>query len=242
MDLRRSRFQRGLPPREGVAERLELHEAWEEVKAKVPSTSGEGPGVRGKNQGDHGDRDGTPRAGRRGFRQSNLYGASCTGINLEFFEYVAYPARNDYLGGWYPPGHPVRSTEYLVHPKLEGKRPAIFADAYEVSSADELYWPVGRSGIEFRRPLDGPEPGVEVGLVTWTPNFSHFEVSTDGKTWSAVEGSSFPWRLTAEKNTLAVRSVNLAGLRGEENRSIIRVTKRKEEEATGNHELHKSHE
>ena len=47
-------------------------------------------------------------------RASNLYGASYTGLNLEFFANVFYATRNDYLSASYPRAHPHRVRQYLL--------------------------------------------------------------------------------------------------------------------------------
>jgi hypothetical protein len=48
---------------------------------------------------------------------------------------------------------------------------------------------------------------------TYTPNFSHFEVSADGTEWRKAS-ERYTWFLRSGKNTLQVRAVNKSGVKG----------------------------
>jgi hypothetical protein len=199
---------------------LELQEVWQSLKAQ------EAPGsslstiheqLRKK-------KDGIPNAtsvelvilGTAGapLRATNLFQSSCTGMNLEFFEYIAYPVRNDYLSHDYPFGHPARWKQYVLRTAPTGPWPAVCPDAYEPQGSDTLYWPVGRSWLI-------PDEAATTGdastwnLFTATPNFTHFEVRRDKGDWNRVDGHTLSWPLKTGANDLEVRSVNLGGLRGE---------------------------
>ena len=99
----------------------------------------------------------------------------------------------------------------------------MYADAYDVTSIEDVYWPVGRCAIRLRPSRDTNEPILNADLATWTPNFTGFEAEFGDRGWAAVKGNSLRWPLHAGHNALAVRSVNAGGLRGEVRRVEIEV-------------------
>ena len=55
---------------------------------------------------------------------------------------------------------------------------------------------------------------------TYTPNFSHFEVSADDTEWKKT-GEKWTWFLRSGKNTLRVRSVNKLGVKGKPSSVVL---------------------
>jgi hypothetical protein len=145
-------------------------------------------------------------------RASNLRGASWTGMNLEFFEYITYPNRNDFLSHHYPFGHPARWQQSFVRAAQQDPWPVICADCYESSAPDSLYWPAGRTNL---RPNRGEGNCVVWDIFTWTPNFDHLEFRLDEQAWQRLDAACLKQPLREGRNALEIRSVNRVGLRGE---------------------------
>lgn len=148
-------------------------------------------------------------------RRTNMYGQSPTGMNLEFFEYVLYQIRNDYLSASYPPGHPTRTTEYYLDLKSQLAPPAVAPEAKRIANYDDLYWSVGRTGIGAMSICGEESPTIEIQLSTWTPNFQCFEYRLDQSEWTRNSNSRISFACPDGIHSLEARSVNLAGLRGE---------------------------
>ncbi|MHB9029053.1 MAG: hypothetical protein ACYC9O_09805 [Candidatus Latescibacterota bacterium] len=55
---------------------------------------------------------------------------------------------------------------------------------------------------------------------TYTPNFSHFEVSADGTGWRKAD-ERYTWFLRSGKNTLQVRAVNKSGVKGKSSSAAL---------------------
>jgi hypothetical protein len=55
---------------------------------------------------------------------------------------------------------------------------------------------------------------------TYTPNFSHFEVSADGTEWRKSD-ERYTWFLRSGKNTLQVRAVNKRGVKGKPSAVVL---------------------
>ena len=147
-------------------------------------------------------------------RASNLYGGSATDLNLEYFEYVLYHTRNDYLSAYYPPAHRKANLQFVLQNPRRTSPPPVCPDGYLIDRLDDLYFPVGRTSLALVESAGAP-PGVVVELGAWTPNFDRFEFRLDQGEWQAHRAPRLEWPLHAGVNTLEVRSVNSAGLRGE---------------------------
>ena len=157
-------------------------------------------------------------------RDSNMYSASPTGINLEFYQYVIFRVRNDYLSAKYPVGHPVRTREYVLQEDANASLPPIADTAYVIEDIEKFYWPVGRSHIAIDDWGNADSVEVDLTLSTWTPNFQEFEIRFNEETWTKTDRRSLQWELQLGKNMFEARSVNLAGLRGETSRVEIQLT------------------
>jgi hypothetical protein len=57
-------------------------------------------------------------------------------------------------------------------------------------------------------------------FVTYTPNFSHFEVNVNDTGWKKV-GEQWAWLLMSGKNTLRARAVNKLGVKGRPSEVIL---------------------
>lgn len=150
-------------------------------------------------------------------RRKNM-ASGCTGMNLEFFEYVFYHVGNDFLTQKYPPGHYARSTQYVLQSTLNQSPPPICPEGIVLSDLSDVYWSVGRTDISLVEHSFEDGLALIVSLGTYTPNFDFFEICLDGSEdteWTRCDGSKFTWRLDDGTNQLRVRSVNQAGLRGE---------------------------
>jgi hypothetical protein len=196
----------------------ELHEAWQEFKQSL-ETSGQTLRELTDPPGEILLRTGVEvvelgPAGNR-LRNTNMYGGNRTGINLELFEYVLYSIRNDYLSAEYPLGHPIRTREYVLQHSKDQGPPPVAPEAYVIEDVSQLYWPVGRSQIMIESCKPGSKPEVGLRLSTWTPNFDGFEVRIDRGKWTRHFDDHLQHKLRAGENRIEVRSVNLAGLRGE---------------------------
>ncbi|MGH7945754.1 MAG: hypothetical protein ACREF9_12200, partial [Opitutaceae bacterium] len=55
---------------------------------------------------------------------------------------------------------------------------------------------------------------------TYTPGFSHFEISADAGAWKIVD-ERWTWLLVPGRNTLLIRAVSLAGNRGKPARLAV---------------------
>jgi len=55
---------------------------------------------------------------------------------------------------------------------------------------------------------------------TYTPNFSHYEVNVDDTGWKKV-GNRWTWLLQSGRNTIRVRSVSMAGVKGKPSEMIV---------------------
>ena len=86
----------------------------------------------------------------------------------------------------------------------------------------EVYWPVGRTKVlnVTAEPVDR-EGKIILSLATYTPNFKHCELSMDEKIQQTFSSSSCVWKVQPGEYELELRSVNLAGLRGEP--TLIRI-------------------
>jgi hypothetical protein len=146
-------------------------------------------------------------------RQNNL-ALHGTGIGLEFYEYVVYHARNNFLGAEYPKGHPKRSLQYVIQPLGESRSPAMCPEATPAPSRESLYFPVGRTQISLDH-VDEEEEIISLRLATWTPNFSHFESRDDQGEWRVHSSNQVQFHWQPGVHLVEARSVNLAGLRGE---------------------------
>ena len=60
--------------------------------------------------------------------------------------------------------------------------------------------------------LDGKNLSLE--LDSYCPNLTGYEADLDGAGWQAIEGKSLVWTLHKGANSLALRTVNAAGVRG----------------------------
>ena len=65
-----------------------------------------------------------------------------------------------------------------------------------------------------------------------TPNFSHYEIATDGGAPLRFDGIEYPWRLRTGVCALEACAVNLAGHRGPPSRLRIRIEENPERKAT----------
>lgn len=142
-------------------------------------------------------------------RKSHIDGNSTTGIDLELYEHVFYPVRNDLLSGQYPPGHPCRWRQFVLQPNRVA--PPIEPAARVVRDATDLEWSQQTTTAEF---LSSSKDSMELQLSTWTPEFSHFEVCIDGVHWQRQSGSRVHWSLQPGENHMQARAVNTAGLPG----------------------------
>jgi hypothetical protein len=155
-------------------------------------------------------------------RQHRLAG-SPTGLLLENFEYIVFPARNNYVTQEYPPGHPVDTQRYgLLADRATPSSPAVCATLAR-SSPESLYPVIGGSRIDVCQWIPfRAERTFSLKLSTYTPNFSHFQTSIDGGPWQDTVGSQIEWRLrptqsindVRETFTFEARSVNRSGLIG----------------------------
>jgi hypothetical protein len=131
--------------------------------------------------------------------------------------------RNDWLTNRYFPGHPARSERnslVFTDPRLA--EPPPFAERLrpQTGRREDLYWTLNQTEVRARAPAR--DDVLELALSTVTPNFDHFEVVVDGGPPQASAGR-IEWRLHAGVNTLAVRSVNQAGVRGIESSAAVRM-------------------
>lgn len=75
----------------------------------------------------------------------------------------------------------------------------------------ELEW---TPGVPDLRPHQ-VEPGkLAVEIYSATPNLQSYQVRLNGRSWKAIQGTSYLWQLTKGTNTLDVRTRNLFGVEG----------------------------
>ncbi len=156
-------------------------------------------------------------------RKTNMYDGSLTGMNIEFFEYVLYSNRNDYLSAEYPIGHPIRTREFLLQSPPELPIPKICPEAIPVEDFTQLYWPVGRTRIDLVEFKEGISPTAKLQFSTWTPNFNFLEYRTNSHEWVRVKDHQLEWKLSPGQSQIEVRSTNAAGLPGEATTMKIRI-------------------
>ena len=66
----------------------------------------------------------------------------------------------------------------------------------------------------------GPTTAEVRDTAAYTPNFSHFEVNTDGSGWKKV-GERWTWLFQSGRNDLRVRAVSKAGVCGKPSTIVI---------------------
>jgi hypothetical protein len=155
-------------------------------------------------------------------RAKNLRQGSHTGLNLELFEHILYPARNDYLSDEYPRGHPAGVRMYRLSATPTEQWLAICPEAMVLEKPDALYWSVGACEIRGAVP-EGTEPALALSFFTYTPNFTHFEVThSDAEDWQKVDGNTLVFPVSNGEHMLRVRTKNAAGMAGEI--TTLRVT------------------
>jgi hypothetical protein len=157
--------------------------------------------------------------------------ASPTSLLLENFEYVVFPARNNFVTHRYPPGHPAETTRYGLRQDAQSPRHPTVCPELDIRSQQLLYPPVGGTRIDITRvaPMAG-RPSLSIELATYTPNFDHFQTRLQGQDWRDVAGSSLTWNLQEpafdsqrRQFSLEARSVNRWGLTGQPARLRIIV-------------------
>ncbi len=144
---------------------------------------------------------------------------------LENYRRYAFPPRNNFLSSLYPgelyqgwseyyydgyywvgdsPDDPKISPEYSLH-----------ADPHRPQEAD---WKLNWTRIYLSYTSKPDE--LRVDLATHTPNLARFEMRTTGQKWETMP-ATFPWKLVAGENVLAVRTVNQWGKAGSEARAKV---------------------
>lgn len=165
-------------------------------------------------------------------RRTNLEWGSDTGMGLEWYEYVFYRCRNDYLTGYYPFAHPRRVRQFVLQEDIAAGPPRVCPEALVINDRREVYWPVGRVIVSLPSiDHDDSAEAIVLQLSTYTPNFQSFEVSENGAAWSTHNLPSYEWKLRPGKHELRFRTANLGGVRGEV--TTVRADIVKREQSTG---------
>lgn len=147
-------------------------------------------------------------------RATNLHDGR-TGLNLELFEHIFYPVRNDFLSDSYPKGHPISVQMYRLSASNATDLLSVCPEAIEVAEPHDLYWSVGVTEVRGNV-LKTTEPALAITLFTYTPNFSQFEAAKgESADWTRIESNTLDWPLALGENALRVRTKNAAGLAGE---------------------------
>jgi len=103
---------------------------------------------------------------------------------------------------WYQNGPGIKGR---LHTGYEKK---LFLPSTDPAAFD---WTVGLVEAQATALIDGR---LHLELDSYCPNLSGFEAEQDGGEWKTVEGKSFDWPLHKGANSLALRTVNAAGVRG----------------------------
>jgi hypothetical protein len=201
----------------------ELHDAWQRVKAALGGPQDSLQQIYDKIRTDPSEAmriagvDIVPLGESwKELGETSLRSGSPTRANLEYFEYVFYAVRNDYLSATYPKAHPARIRQFVLLPAGDTTPPPACPEAVVAAGRDPLYWKPGVTAICLTEPpTAGSAKQIRVDLATWTPNFAGFEIRFDGTNWHPIDGHTALWALHDGPNSLEARSVNLGGLRGE---------------------------
>ncbi|MEA2064201.1 MAG: hypothetical protein U9P14_10915, partial [Gemmatimonadota bacterium] len=133
---------------------------------------------------------------------------------LGLFQRFAVRMRNDWFTNRYPHWYPLsnsvmNSVEW--QDELTGDN---IHYRYETSRLADLYWPLNRTRLSVY-PED--ERHLEVFLDTFTPNFSHFNLTLNSAVGSEVrevKKNKIKWRLEPGLNILQVAAVNDRAVEG----------------------------
>ena len=82
----------------------------------------------------------------------------------------------------------------------------------QTSRPGDFYWSVNQTRIYLQ--VADRDGVLQVDLEHTAPNFSHFLVRKNGGEWRAEKEPRCEWALSAGKNQLDVRSVNIFGKMG----------------------------
>lgn len=88
----------------------------------------------------------------------------------------------------------------------------------------DLYWSINSTRIYINPDvhIEGQKRNMEILLDTFTPNFSSFYISVDGKEWTKSP-ARFVWRLSSGENVLKVRAGNEYGHYGAISEIAVRM-------------------
>lgn len=142
--------------------------------------------------------------------------------NLQFFQYVLYGCRNDFVTNRYPTGHPKSSTQYLLTAIDAAAPPAICPEAIAPRTRETLYPDVGACWIDLDPSGTSGSASIAIVLGTYTPNFQRFETRLNGGGWRPTPPET-SWDLASGENRLEVRSIHLRGMAGPVSRWTAKV-------------------
>jgi hypothetical protein len=162
--------------------------------------------------------------GQAGHEQrSAALAQSPTGLLIEDFEYVVFPARNNFITHRYPPIHPADTTRLGLWADPSSPRRPIVCPELDVRYYHELYPSIGGTRIDIERVVPFlDQRTLSVRLSTYTPNFDHFQVRSHRGAWTDIVGTQVEWSLDRPLrpstgmpvHEFEARSVNRSGVVG----------------------------
>lgn len=124
--------------------------------------------------------------------------------------------RNDWftnkLPHWYPLSNSVMNGVEWVDYATQNS----MGIARETSLKNDLYWTLNETRINIVNDMERGDGFIKLRLIldTFTPNFSHFNISINGKPFLLKEESELDWVVVKGENILVVQAVNSFGKYG----------------------------
>ncbi|MEX0702126.1 MAG: hypothetical protein WD069_08520 [Planctomycetales bacterium] len=92
--------------------------------------------------------------------------------------------------------------------KHRGYRHDLFVPTQRI---EDVYWTVGIVEPRIASATDGT---IRLGLDSYCPNRTAYEIARDDGTWEAISGASFEWQPKSGVNVLKLRTVSAGGVTG----------------------------